>query len=193
MWTSIPCDINTVSAVLYKFQAHAAFLRVTSRLVLVFTGDTVSSFENCILNLYKGKGEALGYGNYQGLKLADQVTKLLEPVLDSFIHEMLNIDEMQFIFVPSKGTTDAISIVRQLHEKYIAAKKTTLLCLRRPCESLRSCPKEGPMVALMSLGVEEWAVPVIQGKYSNARSHVWVNGQYSEDFAVGVVCRGSSL
>ena len=36
----------------------------------------------------------------------------------------------------------------------------------------------------MSIGVEEWAVPVIQGKYSNA--HGWVNGQYSEECAMGV-------
>ena len=41
--------------------------------------------ESFILNLYKGKGDALERGNYCGLKLADQVMKLLERVLDSFI------------------------------------------------------------------------------------------------------------
>ena len=34
--------------------------------------------ESHILNLYKGKGEALDRGNYHGLKLTDQVMKLLE-------------------------------------------------------------------------------------------------------------------
>ena len=71
----------------------------------------------------KGGGEALGRGNYRGLKLTDQVMKLLERVLDFFICEMVNIDEMQFGFVPVRGTTDAIFLVRQLQEKYIAAKK----------------------------------------------------------------------
>ena len=33
--------------------------------------------ESFILNLYKGKGEALDHGNYRGLKLPDQVMKLL--------------------------------------------------------------------------------------------------------------------
>ena len=48
--------------------------------------------------------------------------------------------------------------------------------------------------ALRSLGVEEWAVRVIQGMYSNARSRVRVNGQYSEEFGVGVgVHQGSVL
>ena len=40
--------------------------------------------------------------------------------------------------------------------------------------------------ALRSLGVEEWAVHVIQGMYANARSRVRVNGQLSEDFDVTV-------
>ena len=35
---------------------------------------------------------------------------------------MVDIDEMQFGFVPGRGTTDAIFIVCQLQEKYIAAK-----------------------------------------------------------------------
>ena len=48
--------------------------------------------------------------------------------------------------------------------------------------------------ALRSLGVEEWAVRVIQGMYVNARSRVRVNGQYSEEFGVGVgVHQGSVL
>ena len=68
--------------------------------------------ESFILNLCKGKSEALDHGNYRGLKLTDQVMKLLEQVLDFFIHEMVNIDEMQFGFVPGRGTTDVIFIVR---------------------------------------------------------------------------------
>jgi len=68
--------------------------------------------ESIILNLYKGKGDALDRGNYRGLKLTDQVMKLLERVLDSYIRKMVNVDEMQFGFVPGRGTTDAIFIVR---------------------------------------------------------------------------------
>ena len=48
--------------------------------------------------------------------------------------------------------------------------------------------------ALRSLGVEEWAVRVIQGMYVNARSRAHVNGQYSEEIGVGVgVHQGSVL
>ena len=70
--------------------------------------------ERIILNLYKVKGEALDHGNNCSLKLADQVRKLLERVLDFYTCEMVNIDEMQFGFVPGRCTTDAIFVIRQL-------------------------------------------------------------------------------
>ena len=49
--------------------------------------------------------------------------KLLERVLDSSIRKMENIEDMQFGFVPGRGTTEAIFIFRQLQEKYFAANK----------------------------------------------------------------------
>ena len=100
-----------------------------------------------MLNLYKGKGEALDRGSHRGLKLTDQVMKLLEWIPDSYISKMVNIDEMQFGFVPGRGTTDTIFVVRQLKEKYIAANKQ-LLWLCRPWESLWFCAKEDPIVDL---------------------------------------------
>ena len=78
--------------------------------------------ESFILNLYTGN-EALDHGSYRSLKLIDQSMKLLGLVPDSYICEMINIDEMQFGFVHGRGTIDGIFIVRQLQEKYITANK----------------------------------------------------------------------
>ena len=36
---------------------------------------------------------------------------------------MVSIDDSQFGFVPGRGATDAIFVVRQLQEKYLAANK----------------------------------------------------------------------
>ena len=69
--------------------------------------------ESFIQNLYEGKDEALDHGNYRGLKLTDQVMKLLERVLNSSNCQMLNTDEMQFTYVPGRSTADAIFIVGQ--------------------------------------------------------------------------------
>ena len=128
----------------------------------------------------------MNQGSYRGLKLTDQVMKLLERVLDSAIRGMVNIDELQFGFVPGRGTTDAIFIARQMQEKFIAANKPLYFAFVDLEKAFDRVPREVLWWALRSLGVEEWAVRAIQGMYSNARSRVRVNGQYSEEFDVKV-------
>ncbi len=76
-----------------------------------------------IINCYKGKGDALERGNYRGLKLLDHVMKVTERVLDRLIRDRVHIDDMQFGFMPGRGTIDAIFLVRQLQEKYICKNK----------------------------------------------------------------------
>ena len=44
-------------------------------------------------------------------------------VLDSYIRQMVKIDEMWYGFAPGRGTTHAIFVVCQLQQKYIAANK----------------------------------------------------------------------
>ena len=70
---------------------------------------------------------------------------------------------MQFGFVPGRGTTDAIFIVRQLQEKYIAAKKPLYFAFVDLEKAFDRVPRKVLWWALRSLGVEEWAVRVIQG------------------------------
>ena len=142
--------------------------------------------ESIILNLFKGKGEALDRGNYRGLKLTDQGMKLLERVLDSKIRKMVNIDEMQYGFVPGRGTTDAIFVARQLQEKYIAANKPLYFAFVDLEKAFDRVPRRVLWWALRSVGVEEWAVRVIQGMYSDARSRVRINGRLSDEFGVDV-------
>ena len=81
---------------------------------------TGSSFIVC---LYKGKGDALERGNYRGSKLTEQVMKVRERIVDSLIRQLVSIDDYQFGFIPGRGTTDTIFVVRQLQEKYLAANK----------------------------------------------------------------------
>ena len=79
--------------------------------------------DSIIVNLYKGKEDALDRGNYRGLKLTDHVMKLVEHVLERRIRKMVDIDEMKFGFVSGRSATDAVFIVRQLQKKYLAVKK----------------------------------------------------------------------
>ena len=76
-----------------------------------------------IVSLYNGKGDALSRDSYRGLKFLDQVMKIIERVLDSVIRSQVDIDSMQFEFMPGRGTTDAIFILRQLQEKHLGKHK----------------------------------------------------------------------
>ena len=86
----------------------------------VIPSDWEDSF---IINIYKGKGDALERGNYRGLKLLDHVMKGIERVIEKIISERISIDDMQFGFMPGRGTTDAIFILRQLQEKHLAKNR----------------------------------------------------------------------
>ena len=79
--------------------------------------------QSFIVCLYKGKLDALERGNYCSLKLTEQVMKVLERTVDGLIRQLVSNDDSQFGFVPGRGSTDAIFVVRQLQEKYLAANK----------------------------------------------------------------------
>ena len=72
-----------------------------------------------IVSLYKGKGDALSRDNYRGLKLLDQVMKIIERVLYSVIRSQIDISSMQFSFMPGRGTENTIFILCQLQEKHL--------------------------------------------------------------------------
>ena len=106
----------------------------------------------------------------------------------------MDIEAMQFGFVTGGGTTDAIFIIRQLQEKYIAANKPLYFAFVDLEKAFDGVPSKVLLWALRSFGVEELAVPVIQGMYTDVKSRVPVNGQYSKEFGIGVgVHQGSVL
>ena len=91
---------------------------------IIRDGKVPSDWEQSfIVCLYKGRGDALERGNYCSLKLTEQVMTVLERIVDSLIRQLVSIDDSQFGFVPGRGVTDSMFVVRQLQEKYLAAKK----------------------------------------------------------------------
>ena len=81
------------------------------------------------VNNYKGNDDALEQGNYRGLKQLEHVMKMVERIVEGFVRENVNIDDMQFGFMPGRGITDAIFLVKQLLEKYLGKRKSYILHL----------------------------------------------------------------
>ena len=144
---------------------------------IIRDGKVPSDWEQSfIVCLYKGKGDALERGNYCGLKLTEQVMKVLERIVDGLIRQVVSIDDSQYGFVPGRGTTDAISAARK-----VAANKRLYMAFVDLEKAFDRVPRKVIWWALRKLGVDEWIVRLVQGMYSNARSRVRVGEGYSEE------------
>ena len=124
--------------------------------------------KSIIVNVYKGKGDALERGNYRGIKLLDQGMKVLERVLESLIRDRVSIDEMQFGFRQGRGTTDAIFIVRQLQERFIERKRDLYFVFVDLEKAFDRVPREVVKWAMRKLGIEEWLVRAVMALYEGA-------------------------
>ena len=69
-----------------------------------------------IVPIFKGKGNVMSCGSCRGVKLLEHAMKIVERVLERRIRTLVNLNEMQFGFMP--GTVDAIFIVRRMQEEY---------------------------------------------------------------------------
>ena len=120
------------------FKHSDGFTMVFVHYMFFNMGQVKLSLDNVKLSfcLYKGKGDALDRGNYRGLKLTEQAMKILERIVNCLIRQVVSIDNSQFGFVPGRGTTDAIFVVRQLQEKNLAVNKRLYMAFRGPIESI---------------------------------------------------------
>ncbi|XP_068741970.1 uncharacterized protein [Montipora capricornis] len=76
-----------------------------------------------VVPIFKGKGDAMRCGAYRGVKLLEHAMKIIEKVLERTLQCMVIVDKMQFSVMPSKGTIDAVFILRRLQEKYLDKEK----------------------------------------------------------------------
>lgn len=147
-----------------------------------------------IVTVYKGKGDALECGSYRGIKLLDQVMKVFERVIEKKVRDRVKLDDMQFGFRSGRGTTDAIFIVRQVQERFLAKNRDLWMAFVDLEKAFDRVPREVLWWALRSAGVDEWIVNVIRAMYCDAYTSVKLQGCQSSEFEVKVgVHQGSVL
>ena len=139
-----------------------------------------------MVNVYKGKGDALECGSYRGIKLTEHVMKVLERVVENRVRGSVDLSDMQFGFRPGKGTMDAIFILRQMQEKYLAKKKELWMAFVDLEKAFDRVAREVVWWALRKVGVDEWLVNVIKAMYVGNTTAVLMKGQVSAEFEVKV-------
>ena len=80
----------------------------------------------------------------------------------------VSIDKMQFGFMPGCGTTNGISILRQLQEKYLAKKKNLYSGFVDLEKAFDLVPRNAIWWALRKLDVGQWLVKIVQSMCRNA-------------------------
>ena len=122
------------------------------------------------MNVYKGKGDTLVCGSYRAISysLLEQPMKVLERVLEKRIRCQVPIDNMQFGFMPGRGTTDAIFIMRQVQEKRQAKKKKLYYAFVDLEKVFDRVQREVVRWALRKLGVNEWLIRTVMALYTEA-------------------------
>ena len=75
-----------------------------------------------LVSISKEKGDVRNCNTYRRVKLLEHVMKIVERVLER-IRKLVNIDSMPFGFMPGRGTTDALFVVRRMQEECRDKKK----------------------------------------------------------------------
>jgi hypothetical protein len=147
-----------------------------------------------IVPIFKGKGDAMSCGSYRGVKLLEHAMKIVERVLEKRIRKLVNVDEMQFGFMPGKGTTDAIFILRRLQEEYRDKERKLYICFVDLEKAFDRVPRKVMEWAMRKRNVPEVLVKAVMSLYNGARTQVRVGSELSEQFGVKVgVHQGSVL
>ena len=87
-------------------------------------------------------------------------------MLEKKIRCQVSFDNMQFGFMPGKGTTDVIFIMRQVQEKRQAKKKKLYYAFVDLEKAFNRVPREVVRWALRKLGVDEWLIRIVMALYA---------------------------
>ena len=82
-----------------------------------------------LVPIFKGKGDIRKCSCYVAVKFRQYGMKVVERVLEKMLCKLVSVDEIQFGFMPERGTFDAVSVLRRMQEMCHAEKKVVYVLL----------------------------------------------------------------
>ena len=147
-----------------------------------------------VVPIFKGKGDVMDCGAYRGVKLLEHAMKIVKRVLEKRIRELVKVDDMQFGFMPEKGTTDALFILRRMQEEFRGREKKLYMCFVNLEKAFDRVPRKVMKLALRKKSLPEVLVKAVMSLYEGSRTKVRVGSVFAEEFGVRVgVHQGSVL
>ncbi|KAK3531764.1 hypothetical protein QTP70_028289 [Hemibagrus guttatus] len=125
-----------------------------------------------LVPIFKNKGDVQSCSNYRGIKLMSHTMKVWERVVEARLRKVVEVCEQQYGFMPRKSTTDAVSALRILMEKYRDGQRE-LHCVFVDLEKAYDrVPREELWYCMRKSGVAEKYVRVVQDMYERSRTVV---------------------
>ena len=146
-----------------------------------------------LIRIFKGKGNILHCGDYRGIKLLEHMMEVYERIIDSRVREQVAVDEIQFGFMPGKGTTDATFILRQTQEKALEGNRELFIAFVDLEKAYDRVPREVIYWCLRKRGVSKKLGRVIKGLYQDSRTTVRCGAGFTESFPVNVCLHQGSV
>ena len=146
-----------------------------------------------IVLIFKGKSDVISCGSYRGVKLPENDMKIAERVLQRQMQTLGYLNEMQFQFMPGKGSINAIFIARIMKEEYQKKGKKLYVCFVDMEKAFDGIPRKVMEWAMKEKGLSEVMVRAVMSLYDGAKTNVGVGFTYSEEFEVKVSVQHRSL
>ena len=113
--------------------------------------------------------------------------------MEERLREVVDIDKMEYGFMPGRGTVDTVFVLRRLCEKFRAKNKLFFVFVDLE-KAFDWVPREVIRFALRRKGVPEYLVNGVMSLYKGCKTAVSVEGELSSSFSVKVgVHQGSAL
>ena len=161
--------------------------------VMMELSQRVWIVEECLMSeklvfvpIFKGKGNVISWGSYRRVKLLEIAMKIVKKVLEKRIQTLVNLNKVQFGFMPGKGKVDAIFIVRRMQEEYQKQDKKLYMCFVDMEKAFERVPRKVMELAMRKKGISEVMVRAVMSLYDGAKTRVRVGSAYSEDFKIKV-------
>ena len=142
----------------------------------------------------EGKWDPLNPNSYRGIKLFEHAFKLYEKILDRRLREVVDIDKIQYGFVPGRRSVDAVFVLRELSEKFRAKNKKLFFIFVDLEKTFDRVKLLGSYSFCFKVGVPEYLVNKVMSLYKGCKTAVSVDGELTSSFSVKVgVHQGSGL
>ena len=82
-----------------------------------------------VVPISNGKGDIRNCSCHRAVKLLEHGMKVVERVWEKRLCRIVSVGEIQFGFMPERGTIDAAFVLRRMQEEYHAKRKTYMCFL----------------------------------------------------------------